>query len=62
MTYARAGEIFRAMQGDDSFLNTITLADVLGLEHSDTFAEFVDANRDNLQLFDAEDLDNSAQL
>jgi hypothetical protein len=62
MTYALAGEIFRAMQGDQSLWHTIMLEDVLGLRHADTFAAFVDTNRDNLQLFDAEDLDNSALL
>lgn len=58
MTYARAGDYFRAMMLNVQALSLVSLADIdaMGLRLPDklnpTFAEFVDENADRLQLFD----------
>jgi hypothetical protein len=58
VTYECAGEIFRAMILDINCFHKINLSQIaeMGLKLPDvlnpTFAEFLDENRDRLQLFD----------
>jgi hypothetical protein len=52
MSFRRAGELFRAMNGDREYQQGVTLDEVIWLDYADTFAEFVIVNADRLQLYD----------
>jgi hypothetical protein len=52
MSFRRAGELFRAMNGDREYQRNFTLDEVICLDYADTFAEFITANADRLQLYD----------
>ena len=52
ISYQRFAEIYRSMNGDhEQFDEPVTIEDTEGLQNADTFGEFVDANRDRVQLF-----------
>lgn len=52
----RAGEIYRAMNGDHEAQKTVTLQDVYGLQNAGTFAQFLLWNKDRLEVVELPEL------
>jgi hypothetical protein len=48
----RAGEIYRAMNGDAEAQKVVTLQDVAGLQNAPTFERFLLWNKEYLEIID----------
>lgn len=52
ISYDKMSTIWRAMRGDKLAQQYVTIYDVADLRFRDTFGEFIDANRDIVQLYE----------
>ena len=52
LSIARAGEIYRAMNGDPQAQRTVTFADIEGLQNAPTFERFLLWNKELLDVYE----------